>query len=127
MSSSRKNIRFETSAGARIQDINQGTVLLKDISITGCRLECVPHSEIKLNTQYQIKIIPEEIAKIGIFDLVAESKWVLNLENSCEVGFSIVESPKKKQFQHYVDYLSWCYSHGKSMIGSGASETHSKV
>jgi hypothetical protein len=36
-----------------------------------------------------------------------ESKWIHAAGYSCEIGFSILESPKGRSFQHYVDYLSW--------------------
>jgi hypothetical protein len=26
---------------------------------------------------------------------------------SCDVGFQILESPKGKEFQRFVDYLAW--------------------
>ena len=119
----RGSARYKTIAKVRISGISEGETLLKDLSITGCLLECTSYVGIESNTQYKLEIIPESVAKIGEFELLVESKWVRTEDYSCEIGFSIVKSPKGKLFQRYLDYLSWRYSHGSSMTGSGASET----
>jgi hypothetical protein len=72
--------------------------------------------DIKPNTQYRIEVSPETAADIGEFELVAESKWMRTSGYSCEIGFSILESPKGRTFQRYVDYLSW-----RSSMSSGSS------
>ena len=114
----RKNIRYQTLAKAKIEGVSEGETLLKDLSVTGCCVESTSYSEIKFNTLYKLEIIPESAAEIGTFHLVAESKWIRTGGYSGEIGFTIVESPKGKQFQRYVDYLSWRYSQGSSMTGS---------
>jgi len=112
----RKNTRYQTLARAKIKGVNEGETLLRDISVTGCHVECTNYSEITLNKQYKLEVIPESAANIGVFEFLAESKWIRTGNYSCEIGFSIVESPKKKHFQRYVDYLSWRYSLGNSMV-----------
>lgn len=82
-------------------------MLLKDLSITGCRIQCVKPLDIQLNTQYRIQIIPEPAVKTGTFELLVESRWIHSREDSYEAAFMIVESPKGKQFEWYVDYLTW--------------------
>jgi len=84
-----------------------GDALLKDISITGCRIECTMHVDVKENSQYSITVIPEENTGIGRFDLLAECKWLHADSYSCNIGFEICKSPGKKDFERYVDYLSW--------------------
>ena len=118
----RKYSRFLTLAKARIDGANEGETLLRDISVTGCRLECTAYSEIKLNKLYELEIIPESSTKIGTFNLEAESMWTRTGSYSCEIGFTITKSPKGKHFERYVDYLSWRYSQGNSMVESDASE-----
>ena len=123
MTELRRNSRFQSIAKVKIEGIEQGETLLKDISITGCRVECTAYAEMKLNTRYNVSIIPEKAAEIGEFTMMVESRWIRTGSYFCEIGFSIVESPKKKHFQRYVDYLSWRNSQGKSMFGGDASES----
>ena len=117
----RKYSRFLTLAKAKIDGTNEGETLLKDISVTGCRLECTAYSEIKLNKLYELEIIPESDTKIGAFNLLAESMWTHTGSYSCEIGFNITKSPRGKHFERYVDYLSWLYAYGYNMPENGAS------
>jgi hypothetical protein len=104
----RKHRRYPTIARVRIREAFEGDALLKDLSVTGCRIECTMHTEVQLNTLYMLYISPEKAAKIGEFELMAESKWLVAGDYSCEIGFSIVESPApKKPFLRYVDYHAW--------------------
>ena len=123
----RKNIRYRTMARARIEGVTEGETLLKDISITGCRVECTSYAEIKPHTQYVIEIIPENLANVASFELTAETSWTRSEGYSCEIGFSIIESPKRKQFLRYVDYLAWRYTQGNSMTSRISPETPSEI
>jgi hypothetical protein len=114
MVENRKNFRYQTLAKARIEGVTEAEVLLKDISITGCCIESTVFLNIKKNSQYKIEIIPETAARIGSFELLTEPKWVRPAGYSCEAGFFILESPKGRSFQRYVDYLSWRASMGQS-------------
>jgi hypothetical protein len=118
----RKSVRFLTTAKAVINDLGTKELQLKDISITGCRLEYSIETEITLDKRFSLKIIPEKESKIKPFLITAESRWIRVSSNSYEAGFMITESPKGKQFQNYVDYLSWRYSQGKSMTSEDISE-----
>ena len=110
MDERRVNTRYPTIAKVRIADADSGEILLKDISVTGCCVECATPVEVELNMQYILKVIPESDTKIGDFDLLVLSKWVRDGSYSHEIGFNIIESPKGKQFQRYVDYLSLLHS-----------------
>jgi len=121
MTEQRKNSRFLTIAKVVIKEFGKEEFQLKDLSITGCRLEYPIDTEITLDKRFSLEIIPETEAKIKSFSIEVESKWVRLSSNSCEAGFMITESPKGKQFQNYVDYLSWRYSQGKSMTSEDAS------
>ncbi|MDR2486028.1 MAG: PilZ domain-containing protein [Treponema sp.] len=107
MQEKRQHIRYLTKAQAGIPGIFESGGLLKDISITGCCIECTRQVNIQPNNQYTIQVSPEPNANIGKFDLLAESRWIRPKGDSYEMGFMIVESPKGKQFQRYVDYLAW--------------------
>jgi hypothetical protein len=107
MLENRKSRRYRTFAHAKIPGILGDECLLKDLSVTGCRVEATSYVDIKVNTSYKLKIIPESVSGIGEFELSVESKWIRTSGYSCEIGFSILKSPKGKPFQRYVDYLTW--------------------
>jgi hypothetical protein len=103
----RSYARYQSLARVKFQGIVGGENLLKDISVTGCRVECTSLSDIQLDTPYVLEIIPESGAKIGRFELEVKAVWLSPAGYSGDAGFSIIASPKGKLFQRYVDYLSW--------------------
>jgi hypothetical protein len=103
----RKSHRYPSIACARIPKAFSGDALLKNLSITGCCIECTMHTDIKQGSINKIIIYPEENSKIGKFELSVECKWIYPGSYSCAVGFAVVKSPRGKTFQRYVDYLSW--------------------
>ena len=103
----RKHRRYPSTAKAQIPAAFTGEALLIDISITGCRIECTMQTDIRENSEYSITVYPEEAAGIGSFDVEAECKWTRSHGYSCNIGFFIKKSPEKKDFERYVDYLSW--------------------
>jgi hypothetical protein len=107
MYSERKSKRFNTQAQVRIGDAIVGDAVLKNLSITGCCVECTMVADIKPNVSYQIEILPEGTAGIGKFEVTVESRWIRTMGYSCEIGFMITASPKGKLFQRYVDYLTY--------------------
>ena len=107
MSENRKNPRYRAKSHARIPKILEGETFLKDISVTGCCVECKTEPNIQVGIQYQLDIEPEGESYIGNFRLLVESKWIRNGGSSTEVGFFIIASPKGRQFQNYVDYLAY--------------------
>ncbi|MDR0402625.1 MAG: PilZ domain-containing protein [Treponema sp.] len=103
----RKNRRYPSIARAQSPEAFSGDALVKDISITGCRVECTMRPEIGVGGTCRLNIVPEKNSGIGRFELTAECKWIRVMDYSCDIGFSIVQSPKGRAFQRYVDYLSW--------------------
>ncbi|GHU39579.1 hypothetical protein FACS1894190_04960 [Spirochaetia bacterium] len=94
-------------ATAKIRGRFDGEALLKNISITGCRLEHTVNIDVQIGSKYMMCIMPEKQADVGEFDLSVEARWVEAQSGVCMAGFSIVESPKGKLFQRYVDYLEY--------------------
>jgi hypothetical protein len=93
---------------ALIPAIPKCKFIVKNLSITGCCLECTPGSnKIKTSEKYRIDVKPERKSHIHHFDLEVECRWIRNEENSSEIGFEIYAFPKGKSFQSYVDYLSF--------------------
>jgi hypothetical protein len=103
----RKNKRYPATARAHIPDLFKGEALLKDLSITGCCIESTMYVDIKLGVQYKVEIIPEAVSRIEKFELLVKSCWIRTGGYSCEIGFSVIASPRGKSFERYVDYLSW--------------------
>ena len=118
----RKSIRYESFAKAIVEKVSEEEALLVDISVTGCRVKTTNYIEIKPRRQYRITIIPEEASGVELFYMDVEAKWAGTEVDSYEFGFGITRSPEGKQFERYIDYLSWRYSQGNSMIGDGGSE-----
>ncbi len=106
-SDKRKSPRFLSHARVRISGAFDGEAVLKDISITGCGIESTMHINVKPGDRFTMEVICEPASRVGKFNLQVEAVWVRTKDYFCEAGFSIVASPTGKQFQHYVDYLSF--------------------
>ncbi|GHV83797.1 hypothetical protein AGMMS50212_11370 [Spirochaetia bacterium] len=103
----RKDKRLSTLATAKIDGAFTGEALLKDLSITGCKLEHTMLIDVLEGQSYTARIKPEAAANIGEFEINIEARWV-NVGNcACEAGFCVIESPKGKEFQRYVDYIDY--------------------
>jgi len=108
MGENRASPRYATKCQAHIDDVLEGDVVLKNLSITGCCLECSDNFDnLKPHNKYKIDIEPEKASKVDEFELEVECRWIRKKHHICEIGFQIVGSPKGKGFQHYVDYLTY--------------------
>ena len=107
MIESRKSKRYRTIAKARIPELFGEEVWLKDISVTGCCVEATMFVDVQQNKSYTIEIAPESASGVEHFGITAVARWSRASGDSYEVVFLITASPKGKQFQRYVDYLSW--------------------
>jgi hypothetical protein len=114
----RYHTRYRSFARIKYQGIAGSENLLKDISVTGCRVECTSLSDIQLDAAYILEIIPEPNAKIGRFELDVKTVWISPSGYSGDAGFSIIASPRGKLFQRYVDYLAWQANHRKKPSSS---------
>jgi hypothetical protein len=110
MEDGRRSPRYQTTARVQIPGVLETECSLVNISVTGCCVECPNTAAFQANEHYQLELMPESASHIGNFQLQADCKWVRGSVSSTEVGFSIVASPKGKQFQHYVDYLAYRHS-----------------
>jgi hypothetical protein len=66
--------------------------------------------DVEPDSSHTITVFPEKDAGIRRFDLIAECKWCHSGACSCSIGFSVKQSPGKKDFLKYVDYLSWRFN-----------------
>lgn len=107
MVENRKNPRYKSCAHVRIPGFSGGENILKDISITGCCMECAGSVDLQDGAQYEIEILPEKASDIGEFELMVERKWVQTSDHVTQVGFAILASPRGSKFQNYVDYLAY--------------------
>jgi hypothetical protein len=110
-SENRRHTRYRAFARVKFPNHLGEESLLKDISVTGCCVECTSLMNLEPGIQYTLELIPENAAKIGRFNLEVKSVWIRPGDYSSDVGFSIVASPKGKLFQRYVDYLAWRDAH----------------
>jgi hypothetical protein len=107
MFESRRNFRYASSARAIIEGLHEGEALLRDISVTGCRLEFSAAIAFGPNQAFWITVYPEMKADISAFEIEATPVWSRADYDSFEVGFNILASPRGKAFLRYVDYLAW--------------------
>jgi hypothetical protein len=107
----RRHTRYRAFARVKLPNHAGEESLLKDISVTGCRVECTSLMNLKPDTPYTLEMIPEGAARIGKFNLEVKSVWIRPGDYSSDVGFRILASPKGKLFQRYVDYLAWREAH----------------
>jgi len=103
----RKFRRYPSIARAVIPELSSGDALLKDISVTGCCVEYTMQVDVNPDAEYTVTVRPEKEAGVRNFDLVVECKWCHSGAYTCRIGFAVKQSPKKKDFQKYVDYLAW--------------------
>ena len=106
----RRNPRYESIAHAEIPGILEGKSVLKNISITGCCVECTGSVNLQDDTEYQLEIKPEGASHIGNFSLQVEHRWIRKDGDATEIGLDIVASPKGRHFQRYVDFLAYSHS-----------------
>ncbi len=107
MRENRKSPRYATIAHATVNGLAVGDAVLRDLSITGCRLEFSAAVALTEGSRYKIVVQPEAVAQVEDFELEVESRWSRTDYDSFEVGFFILASPKGKAFLRYVDYLAW--------------------
>ncbi len=103
----RKTPRYASIAHAKVFGLTVGDAVLRDLSITGCRLEFSAAVALTEGSRYKLVIQPEDVAEVEDFELEVEARWSRADYDSFEVGFSILASPKGKAFLRYVDYLAW--------------------
>jgi len=81
---------------------------IRNISITGCCLECLKNVTLpKPSETFKVEIKPEILSRIGKFEFEAECKWVRKNESTSEMGLTVTGSPQGKFFQNYVDYIAY--------------------
>ena len=107
MNELRRCPRYPSFARARVAGFHEGDALLRDLSITGCRLEFSAAIAFSLQQRCRITVMPEDRASVEAFDLEASALWSRADYDTFEIGFTIEASPKGKSFERYVDYLAW--------------------
>lgn len=103
----RRNVRYTSLARARLEGDHAGEAFLRDLSVTGCRLEFTTRVPVGSESLCRITVYPERQADVELFDLEVRPQWSRAGYDTYEIGFLIENSPKGRSFQRYVDYLSW--------------------
>jgi hypothetical protein len=100
--------RYHSLGHAHLPGTLKDDLFIKNISITGCCLECPGNVSLpNPDEKCKVEIKPENAARIGKFEFEAECKWVRHTENKSEMGLTVTVSPQGKAFQNYVDYISY--------------------
>jgi hypothetical protein len=107
MFTDRKSKRFPAFATVVMRNVFIGSALLKDISVSGCRIEHTMMIDVEKGRRYTLRIQPEPSANIKEFDLMVEARWVEARDCAFEAGFSVAMSPRGRAFKRYVDYLAY--------------------
>jgi hypothetical protein len=103
LSQKRKGIRYRSHALVSIPDAVEEHALLRDISVSGCRIEYEKQVDLKLHNMYILHVFPETNSKLEKFELLVESRWNRLKNNACEVGFKIISAPVL-----FSQYRHWC-------------------
>jgi len=108
MQEKRISPRYHTLGHARIPSVSKVDLFIRNISITGCCLECLKDISFpKPSELFKVEIKPEIASRIGKFEFEAECKWVRKTETTSEMGLTVTVSPQGKFFQNYVDYIAY--------------------
>lgn len=107
MSDKRAFPRYASLAQARLDHIDYTMGILRDLSITGCRLEFSVAIALETGKNYKIIIYPEDASQIDPFEITGESRWNRAGYDAFESGFFFRSSPSGKAFERYLDYLAW--------------------
>lgn len=107
MSDKRAFPRYVSLAQARLDHIDYTLGILRDLSITGCRLEFSVAIALEIGKTYNIVIYPEETSHIDPFEISGENRWNRAGYDAFESGFFFHSSPAGKAFERYLDYLAW--------------------
>jgi hypothetical protein len=99
--------RYSSLAQARLDHIDYTMGILKDLSITGCRLEFSVAIALRAGETYRIIIYPEAASHISPFEILGENRWNRAGYDAFESGFFFHTSPSGKAFESYLDYLAW--------------------
>jgi hypothetical protein len=99
--------RYVSLAQARLDHIDYTLGFLRDLSITGCRLEFSVAIALDTGKEYKIIIYPEEVSHIEPFEIIGENRWNRAGYDAFESGFFFRSSPTGKAFERYLDYLTW--------------------
>ncbi len=103
----RANPRYSSIAQARLAHIDYAAGIVRDLSITGCRLEFSVAIALEIGKDYPIAVYPEAASGIDPFEIIGETRWNRAGYDAFEIGFFIRRSPSGKAFERYLDYLSW--------------------
>jgi hypothetical protein len=108
MQEKRISPRYHSLGHANLTGVLKNDLYIKNISITGCCLECLEKVSFpKPDEKCMVEIKPENAARIGKFEFEAECKWVRYTDDTSDIGLTVTVSPQGKHFQNYVDYIAY--------------------
>lgn len=79
--------------------------ILSDISAEGCKVHFPAIVVANLENEYELKITPSHNLNESPLKLLCSPKWVLESENSTDIGFNILYSPDALRLSKLIENL----------------------
>ena len=98
--------RFNDFARARIDELCRLPGFLEDVSKTGCKVRFSHITDIDIDREYTLTVLPALRSGIGEFSLTVKPQWVRRAGDSVEIGFGVFHCPGICHFLRYVEILS---------------------
>ena len=105
-SEQRKDIRFDDIGRVDAPDICVFPGVLVDISMLGCKIRFPASVQIDIDIDYEIKVTPARKDHCQPFTLIGHPMWQKVVDNTTELGFSILRSPSTRQLIQYIERLA---------------------
>jgi hypothetical protein len=102
---SRRAVRYSSMATVKINGF-EGEALIKDINANGLCMESLTYASLEVYECYVMFISPEPSFGVETFELKVKVQWLHSSAALFSTGFSIVEPPRGRAFQKYIDAVS---------------------
>jgi len=96
--------RYDCIAEVKINGF-EGQAVLRNVSISGFRMESKTFAAIRPGERYDMQIAPPKESGVISFEVKVEVRWVKSDVTSFNVGFLIVNPAAERFLAKYIDYL----------------------
>jgi hypothetical protein len=103
----RKHQRFPDESTVELGGTLDMSGKLVDLSVTGVRVKFDVKQKLSDAREYALRILPGKAPDLRPFSLTVKLVWSDTRGHCTEAGFSIVASPAREEFQHYLDFISY--------------------
>jgi len=103
----RKHPRFPDESTVELGGTLDMSGKLIDLSVTGVRVKFDAKQKLRDDREYAIRILPGKAPDLQPFSLTVKLVWSDTRGHFTEAGFTIVSSPAREEFMHYLDFISY--------------------